>query len=262
MVRVVSTSFRCPGDFSFWVGLNLLLKLGRERRLVGYRSGGAGVDEGAEIFESSGRERVWDGNDNLRHVVLCLFVCVFLLVFIEVEAFCLTVVVFVVTVAVWFFMLMMFILTLALALASSVVSILTLVVLVLVVSVVVLVAVAVAVAVVAVAVVLALVSWVLAAFIPGVAIRSVEMTINLVVVVVSVSSAVSLIIASSAIVSLTVVSLAIVSLAVVVSSALASILLVFERLIVVHEFVDIGDAGLSVGFDEGLFPGGNAFLDG
>ena len=149
------------------------------------------VDEGAEIFESLGRERVWDGNGNLRHVVLCLFVCVFLLVFIEVEAFCLTVVIFVVTVAVWFFVLMMFILMLALALAASVVSILTLVVLVLVVSVVVLVAVAVAVAVVAVAVVLALVPWVLAALIPRVAIQSVEMTINLVVVVVLVSSAVS-----------------------------------------------------------------------
>ena len=58
-----------------------------------------------------------------------------------------------------------------------------------------------------------------------------------------------------------VVSLAIVSL-VVVSSVLACILLVFERLIVVHEFVDIRDTGLSVGFNEGLFPGGNAFLDG
>ena len=223
--------------------------------------GGSCVNEGAEIFESSGRERVWDGNDNLRHVVLCLFVCVFLLVFIEVDTFCLTVVISAVTVAVWFFVLMMFVLMLALALALSVVSMLMLVVLVLVVSVVVLVAVAVAVAVVAVAVVLALVPWVLAALIPRVAIRLVEMTINLVVIVVSVSSAVSLIIVSSAIVSLMVVSLAIVSLAVVVSRHWRAFL-VFERLIVVHEFVDIGDTGLSVGFDEGLFPGGKAFLDG
>ena len=38
--------------------------------------GGSCVDEGAEIFESSGRERVWDGNGNLRHVV-CVCLCVF-----------------------------------------------------------------------------------------------------------------------------------------------------------------------------------------
>ena len=30
VLHVVSTSFHCPGDLSFWVRLNLLLKLGQE----------------------------------------------------------------------------------------------------------------------------------------------------------------------------------------------------------------------------------------
>ena len=82
------------------------------------------------------------------------------------------------------------------------------------------------------------------------------MTINLILVSTVVAIAVLIVVSSTVVL---IVSLVISSFALMI---VASLLLVFKGLVVIHELVDRGDAGLSVGFDEDVFPGGDAFFDG
>ena len=82
-----------------------------------------------------------------------------------------------------------------------------------------------------------------------------NMTINLILVLISAAIA-ALIMASSVVV--LIVSLAVSSFTLMI---VASLLLVFRGLVVIHELDDRGDAGLSVGFNEGVYPGEDAFFD-
>ena len=82
------------------------------------------------------------------------------------------------------------------------------------------------------------------------------MTINLISVLI-VAAIAALIVVSSAVV--LIVSLAVPSFSLMI---VVSLLLFFTGLVVIHELVDRGDTGLSVGFDEAVFPGGDAFFDG
>ena len=83
-----------------------------------------------------------------------------------------------------------------------------------------------------------------------------NMTINLILVLIVAAIAV-LIVVSSAVV--LIVSLVVSSFALTI---VVSLLLVFKGLIVIHELVDRGNTGLSIGFNEAVFPGGDAFFDG
>ena len=83
-----------------------------------------------------------------------------------------------------------------------------------------------------------------------------NMTINLILVS-TVAAIAFLIVVSSTVV--LIVSLVISSFTLTI---VASLLLIFKGLVVIHELIDRGDAGPSVGFDEDVFPGGDAFFDG
>ena len=83
-----------------------------------------------------------------------------------------------------------------------------------------------------------------------------NMTINLILVSTVAAIAVLIVVSSTVVL---IVSLVISSFTLTI---VVSLLLIFKRLIVIHELIDRGDAGLSIGFDEDVFPGGDAFFDG
>ena len=83
-----------------------------------------------------------------------------------------------------------------------------------------------------------------------------NMTLNLILVSTVAVIAVLIVVSSTVVL---IVSLVISSFTLTI---VASLLLIFKRLVVIHELIDRGDAGLSIGFDEDVFPGGDAFFDG